>query len=490
VKKCRIMDKEDIDWRFNVRRRFSWFVEYFQITGTNKSVFQKVLGIDFSFSNMKKDADYNEFVDGAEEAAALEMIKDKTKKGNNFLHELAKKSYEKSSILVSTAKKVARADYSLLSPWELKVLFDGLALQLLEYQPVIFLVFPVEKYLEERLQEEISRIAGQESLGEKTSEYLSVFSMPKEELLVVREEKSLLAIAILVNKPVSVKVPMQKHLENFAWIPTDDPSGKPWTIIDLQTRINELAKSEPEKKLEKIINGEKQREQKLKDYINELDLGQETIELIQLVRDFVFLRNYRVECWVQAQYLAREFLEFIAAKANLSFEELMALSHEEIRVFLESGKIPPKQEIKKRLQAYAYIKTNEKFEVFFGNAAEKMGHFKEPALQGKIPGEIRGNIANRGIAIGTVKIVRELSDLPKVQKGDILVASMTVPQYIPAMEKAAGFITDEGGITCHAAIIARELDVPCIVGTKNATRLLKDGDKIELDANKGIARRL
>ena len=86
--------------------------------------------------------------------------------------------------------------------------------------------------------------------------------------------------------------------------------------------------------------------------------------------------------------------------------------------------------------------------------------------------------------------MRELSDLPKVQKGDILVASMTMPQYIPAMEKAAGFITDEGGITCHAAIIARELDVPCIVGTKNATKLLKDGDKVELDAIKGIIKKL
>ena len=73
----------------------------------------------------------------------------------------------------------------------------------------------------------------------------------------------------------------------------------------------------------------------------------------------------------------------------------------------------------------------------------------------------------------------------KVNKGDILVASMTTPDYIPAMKKAAAIITDEGGITCHAAIIAREFNIPCIIGTKNATKTLKDNNIIEVNANNG-----
>jgi pyruvate,water dikinase len=78
--------------------------------------------------------------------------------------------------------------------------------------------------------------------------------------------------------------------------------------------------------------------------------------------------------------------------------------------------------------------------------------------------------------------------LNKVREGDVLVAPMTTPWYLPAMKKAGAFITDEGGITCHAAVVAREFKKPCIIGTKDATKILKDGMKIEVDADKGIVR--
>jgi pyruvate,water dikinase len=65
---------------------------------------------------------------------------------------------------------------------------------------------------------------------------------------------------------------------------------------------------------------------------------------------------------------------------------------------------------------------------------------------------------------------------------------MTRPEYISAMKKAAAIVTDEGGITCHAAIVSRELKKPCIIGTKIATKVLKDGDLVEVDADKGIVK--
>ena len=79
-------------------------------------------------------------------------------------------------------------------------------------------------------------------------------------------------------------------------------------------------------------------------------------------------------------------------------------------------------------------------------------------------------------------------DISNVNIGDIIISTMTLPNYIAAMEKAKGFITDEGGITCHAAILSREFNVPCIVGTINATKVIKDNDLIELDANNGVVR--
>ena len=104
--------------------------------------------------------------------------------------------------------------------------------------------------------------------------------------------------------------------------------------------------------------------------------------------------------------------------------------------------------------------------------------------------QIKGQIAYKGKVKGKVKIVSSIKDLSKVGFSDILVAAMTMPKYLPAMKKAKGFITDEGGITCHAAIVAREMKKPCIIGTKIATQILDDGDEVEVDANQGIVRKI
>jgi phosphoenolpyruvate synthase/pyruvate phosphate dikinase len=102
--------------------------------------------------------------------------------------------------------------------------------------------------------------------------------------------------------------------------------------------------------------------------------------------------------------------------------------------------------------------------------------------------DIKGNVGCRGITTGTVKIVLSHSDFGKFNDGDILVTSMTRPEFIPLMKQSSAIITDEGGITCHAAIVSRELNRPCVIGTKKATRILKDGDIVEVDADKGIIR--
>lgn len=99
-----------------------------------------------------------------------------------------------------------------------------------------------------------------------------------------------------------------------------------------------------------------------------------------------------------------------------------------------------------------------------------------------------GNSAYRGIARGRVKIVNSAQDIEKVHQDDVIVSFNTSPSLMPALLRCGAIITDEGGIMCHAAIIARELKKPCVIGTKIATKVLKDGDMVEVDAEKGIVR--
>ncbi len=121
------------------------------------------------------------------------------------------------------------------------------------------------------------------------------------------------------------------------------------------------------------------------------------------------------------------------------------------------------------------IKKNDK------KAGAKPG--AEPAEAKQI---LQGSGASPGLVSGRVYIVMDVRETAKVQEGDIMVTTMTNPDMVPAMKKVAGIITDEGGMTCHAAIVSRELGIPAVVGTKKATSTLKDGQIVTIDGEKGL----
>lgn len=99
---------------------------------------------------------------------------------------------------------------------------------------------------------------------------------------------------------------------------------------------------------------------------------------------------------------------------------------------------------------------------------------------------LRGAAASPGIGSGAVRVLKSPDEIGKVKPGDVLVAPMTSPDYVPAMKRAVAIITNEGGLTSHAAIVSRELGVPCVVGTKEATSKLKDDDQVTVDGTKGV----
>ncbi len=98
---------------------------------------------------------------------------------------------------------------------------------------------------------------------------------------------------------------------------------------------------------------------------------------------------------------------------------------------------------------------------------------------------LKGIAASAGKVIGKVRIVQGATDTKNFKDGDVLVSKMTDPTMVIMMSKASAIITDTGGLTCHAAIVSREMGIPCIVATKEATKILKNGDKVLVDGDKG-----
>lgn len=185
----------------------------------------------------------------------------------------------------------------------------------------------------------------------------------------------------------------------------------------------------------------------------------------------------------------KQFLIEIEKKIKIDNSLLFFCFPEEIVNFIKSGKKISKDILEKRKRHYVWLMDNGQGKYYFGDQANKI-ELREikPDNSAVSITKIKGATAFKGIARGKVKIVFNKNQLSNVKKCDILVAPMTTPWYMPAMKKAAAFITDEGGVTCHAAIIAREMNKPCIIGTKIATKILRDGQLVEVDANKGIIR--
>lgn len=165
------------------------------------------------------------------------------------------------------------------------------------------------------------------------------------------------------------------------------------------------------------------------------------------------------------------------------FEQLITTTE------LKNDKLPTLQVLKQR--ARHYIMIYDYYYQIINLKKFAQDHAKYTFAFDKINAAtnvLQGKTAHLGIVKGRVRIINRFSEINKIKKGEILVSEMTTPEMVPAIKKAAAIVTNEGGITCHAAIISRELNKPCIIGTKIATQALKDGDKVEVDADHGIIR--
>ena len=185
-----------------------------------------------------------------------------------------------------------------------------------------------------------------------------------------------------------------------------------------------------------------------------------------------------------------KYAEKTAKQFNLNSEELKFYSYKEILDLYDTNRTVPIKIIKERQHSYVLYCVNSEI-IVLDNEQKKIviENFKESSVD-KIT-EFKGIIASKGIVRGKVRVIianyqnnyRDFqSKVNAMQKGEILVTETTSPEFVPAMKKAAGIITNQGGLGSHAAIVSREFRIPCIVGTSRATEILKTGDSIELDA--------
>ncbi|MBI3120136.1 MAG: hypothetical protein HYZ08_00810 [Candidatus Kerfeldbacteria bacterium] len=293
----------------------------------------------------------------------------------------------------------------------------------------------------------------------------------------------------LQNDP-DIDAKINEHLNSFCWIPLNFEKeiwDKDFFLrmfqsyitdhYDYRSRLQEL-----EQYTEHVI-AEKQR-------VLKSGVSGETQILAELLEATAFIRMYRANIFSLAYYRAFPLLESIGACVELPLNVLKYYTPDEIRNALKTKTVLDRERGLSRKTAFAILILNHHYAQYEGPDVETIMKQELPEETEANVTEIRGASAYPGVAKGTVKVISDAREMSKVHSGDILVCVSTNPDLVIAMGRASAIVTDEGGITSHAAIVSRELKKPCVIGTKVATKLLKDGDLVEVDANNGIVKKI
>ncbi|MFA6919259.1 MAG: PEP-utilizing enzyme [Patescibacteria group bacterium] len=276
---------------------------------------------------------------------------------------------------------------------------------------------------------------------------------------------------------------IKKFLDKYCWVGFNY-SGP---VLDYKAVVKELLQSQDSIKSEKLPTKEEickfcKFKAKEKHIFYALGMISYTKDLRNVTDDYVH------HCFVN-------FYDEVSKRVGLRKQDIQFLWDDELNELLAGGKKITRKYIQEKEKFCAAFASPESVGVrqyYIGDEARNQReHISKNSnqsliLKGSPSDIIKGTVASTGTAIGIVKIIHNLREADKVKKGDILVAGMTSPKYMPAILNSGAIITDDGGLTCHAAIIARELKKPCIIGTKIATDILSDGDLVEVNANSGV----
>lgn len=331
--------------------------------------------------------------------------------------------------------------------------------------------------------EEFLQTIGQQ---DKFVEYFEILTSPTFLSFLQEEEMALLEAAISIKStPEAKDVIIKKHQQNYFWSHNNYVKDNVLGVEYFANRIEEYGNIDYQDKIKEIKNLPEENKKRKQELKQQLQLPKSLETLLEITDDFNAWQDERKKGTFWATHYFSVLMEEFSRRTKYTVEQLKYAFPPEMADVLAQTIDPV--ELDQRIEYVMIIWTLDKYDYITDKALidklDKIGTGEYAHAT-----ELKGFAAQLGKVSGKVKIVESVEEISKVEEGDILVAVMTRPDYLPAMKKAAAFVTDEGGITCHAAIVARELKKPCIVGTKIATKTFKDGDMVEVDASNGVVK--
>lgn len=313
-----------------------------------------------------------------------------------------------------------------------------------------------------------------------------VLVTPRELSKAQKQEKEMLGLALKKNPQKALSA----HYEKYKWLHFG------WTGPDLTLKYFEdvhagfYKEGKSKERLKNLVAQHKKLLKNKSDLLKRLKPPSKITALFRLLEEMVFIKAYRMDALYMSYSTITPLLRKVAKDNYLSFDQVFALYLLWLIKMIKEDKFDTNW-INQVCQYSVWDFNHNKSRFLVGEEARKVAsEVKKFLPKSKAVKELKGETAYPGKAKGIVKIVNYAGEMQKFNAGDILVSNVTDPSLLPAMKKASAFVTNMGGLTCHAAIVARELRIPCVIGTKIATHVLKDGDTVEVDAEKGTVKKI
>ena len=318
---------------------------------------------------------------------------------------------------------------------------------------------------------------------------VSVLAVPKNPSVFIEERVAFykLCINFLNKKPIENGA--IKYIKTFFYIDTVFYDRKIISPTSLENKIKAEVRGRDENffktKIKKIKNDNLIIRNEKKAIFNRFNFNEEEKKKIEFLEVFSDWLNIRKVNMMKTFYFLANLLHIISASKKIPYNILAAYTFQELTdLILHNSQVPLDTIRNRKNGCFVEVRKGEIIFIY-GDEADNLLNLARGVINHDL---IRGNVAFRGGLIrGVAQIIKDPA-FDEFTKGNILVTSMTRIEFVPLMKRAKAIITDEGGISCHAAIVSRELGVPCIVGTKVATQVLKSGDEIEVDTDNGLVR--
>src|SRR3989344_4084997 len=328
----------------------------------------------------------------------------------------------------------------------------------------------IDIYPVEHLHILIKKSLPKEFLPEKVGAISFDLSTPAHISYIAEEEIELLRVALGKsegNKSAWVKVQMEEITENYWWTSLGWESMKVKSNDDFKHELGDVENRypDPKKRIRELQEMTEKILAKRKELTSLYKLGAEIEALLELFDKYARYHDMRKEMQMKTTYGFFLLMCEVARRKKIFPDDLEWLLHEEVFELLR-GEPLNKKLVEERKKITAILVKGSDISCFSGSEAEAL-YKKEIQTAASDIRELKGMSASRGKVQCIARICNGAKDAAeKIKIGDILITGMTLPDYVPSMKKAAAIVTDEGGITSHAAIVSRELGKPCVIGTK------------------------